>query len=128
AGATEVMAIAASPRAPIRFAPSGKWTLLQVAERTVYDLFLDEIIRNDGSPPLGWGDRKVTVITPTIETHDTMTIDPGLVSIAMHYGFMRAFDEVGITDADARVEFRRLSDEITLQRLRRWKSDSLVAN
>src|SRR5207247_8533205 len=116
------------PMAASRFATSGNWTLRQVGEQSVYDLYLDEIIRNDGSLPLGWGDRKVTVITPTIDTHDTMTIDPGLVSIAMHYGFMRAFDEVGITDADARVEFRRLSDEITLQRLRRWKSDSLVAN
>lgn len=92
--------------------------LIDIAARSVEGIMTDEIVRNDSNPPRGWG-IPVTIIQPTVNVHDTMTIDPGLIRISMAYGYMVAADSVeGSREHLARS--RNLADMITRLRKEIW--------
>jgi hypothetical protein len=67
---------------------------IELAARGV-EIAIDEIHHNELSP-LGSlpDDASVIYITPLFPVHDSMTIDPGLLQIAIAYGYMSAFDEI----------------------------------
>jgi predicted acylesterase/phospholipase RssA len=92
-------------------------TMVKIAGRSV-DLVLHEAQANDIEPFGGFG-VPVTIIAPTFLVHDTLLVDPGLISINMHYGYMRAYDDVVATPA-SRSTLRQLSDEITAMRVEAW--------
>lgn len=57
------------------------------------DILTEEIAQNDRQPLGGWHDGIDRIfITPWFNVHGTLEIDPGLISIALGYGYMTAFD------------------------------------
>jgi predicted acylesterase/phospholipase RssA len=139
AGATEVYAIAASR---VGVNPDGDYlsptfdeprglldpVLVDLVERTV-DLFLDEILLTDAEPRRGWPEQ-IVVIEPSLdpELHDIMTIEPGLIDIAMAYGYMRAWDVLeGDRRAPAEAQaLRGLTDAIVALRKRIWELEFAI--
>jgi hypothetical protein len=80
----------------------------------------DEITDDDLAPFRGWGDTvQVHVIDASLNIHDSLTIDPGLIDIAIWYGWMRAGDVLDVP-APARRRAREVSDAITRLRAENW--------
>ena len=52
------------------------------------------------------------MIHPTLDVHDGLTIDPGLISIAMDYGHMRAFDALRWTEVPEDTQRLRDSSDL----------------
>jgi NTE family protein len=115
AGAHRVYAILLNPKAPN--VGTGSTKMIDVAGR-VANIILDEGQRDDFAPFRGFG-IPVSVIDPTFLVHDTLMVEPGLISINMDYGYMRAYDQVVVKPAD-RDALRNLSDEITVARIEAW--------
>src|SRR5262249_42142361 len=66
-----------------------------IAERCVADILLWEIQERHleaAKFQARQQNKRVWVVTPRINVHDTLTIDPGLIDINMGYGYMRAAD------------------------------------
>jgi len=125
-GATQVYAIACSEPGVGTSRSFDDSTLTDIASRAMMDIALNEIQRNDADPPCGWG-VDFRLIQPALNIHNTLTVDPGMISISMAYGYMRAFDVVeGNTDTQRSEDLRRLSDEITRLRLNIWKIEHLA--
>jgi predicted acylesterase/phospholipase RssA len=122
AGATPIFAILASPplhKADESFDREGMGA---IATRSVLDIMTDETVHNEIEPPRGWG-VPVTLVQPTYDVHDIMTIDPGLIRISMAYGFMRAADALdGHNDPTGRS--KDLADAITRLRKRVWEGEA----
>jgi predicted acylesterase/phospholipase RssA len=120
AGTHRVFAVLANPT---RISPASgirPSDMVQVAGRTV-DIFLHEAQQNDIAPFGGFG-VPMAVIAPTFLVNDTLQVDPGLISINMGYGYMRAHDEVVADPVDAEA-MRGLSDEITAARVEIWSTE-----
>jgi NTE family protein len=78
---------------PERVDTSKVRSVLEVASRSVMDIMLDEIGFGDAfAPPGGFGEGPVgptvKIIQPSATIHDTLVIDPGLISI-LHAGWGR---------------------------------------
>lgn len=118
-GCNEVYAISLS--APLSAQPfKQNRSILEVAARSLAEIVFDEITNNDLAPFRGWGDTvQVHVIDASLNVHDPLIIDPGLIDIAIQYGWMRAGDQLD-TPAPARKRARELSDEITRLRAENW--------
>lgn len=131
AGAREIIGVEASVHTPYKAAPGGKWELAEIAERTINDLLTDEIVRSEAYPRVTEPGLDVTIVRPRVDIHDTMTIDAGLIQIALHYGYMCAFDEfeaaktVG-TDDQRYNALTTLADAITVERMQNWKQEYRV--
>lgn len=139
-GATRVYAIcssaAATPRwrsmADGRLITSYNTTsMLDITGRVSMDLMTNEITRSKTDPPNGWGATEVIVIEPDFDLHDIMTIDAGLIRIAMCHGYMRADDVIAAwnenptgyrTRADA-IGVQRNTAAIVMLRQRIWKKE-----
>lgn len=102
--------------------------MIDIAKRVVFEIIPNEGVRKGTSPhPKGWGPN-VHIIQPTFDVNDSVTIDPGLISIAMAYGFMRANDVVGpFQDPNAPPAVAQLSDQISSLRKDIWRAE-FVAN
>ncbi|PYJ45528.1 MAG: hypothetical protein DME50_08425 [Verrucomicrobia bacterium] len=93
-----IVAINASPAG----VPSAKLAyrntnLLDIAERSVLDILLWEIQERHlevAKLEALQHRKKVWVVTPRADVHDTLTIDPGLIDINIGYGYMCAADVV----------------------------------
>src|SRR6266487_4116826 len=84
------------------------------------DIMLDQNRRDEMSPG-GVIGQLITSIQSSVEVHDGTTIDPGLISISMDYGYMRAFDV--LEGGEQREELVGLSDEITQRRRDVWETE-----
>ena len=122
-GADTIYAIAASP---VDLVPTGPFTTaISVASHSLIEIAFNEIQRSETHPPGGWGGRTVHVIQPSLSAelpapvHDSLTIDPGLISISIDYGYMRAADVTRGVTPDQRLW--KLADEITAIRRRAWE-------
>ncbi len=122
-GATEVYAITCSEAGIGTSRSFDNSNMIDITLRATRDIALDEIQRKDAHPPRGWGvDFKL--IQPTLRTHDVLAVEPGMISISMAYGYMRAFDVVeGSNDLGKFENLKRTSDEITRLRLKLWKME-----
>lgn len=90
----------------------------EIAVRALLDVHLNEILHNELQPPAGWSGT-YHLVAPTVEVHDMLTIDPGLVRINIDYGYLRAADTLdGFDRASPQA---RAVDELTLLRLRQWE-------
>jgi predicted acylesterase/phospholipase RssA len=133
AGAHEIVGVEASVHTPYKQPELGGWDLSEIAERTVNDLLTDEIVRSEAYPRVPDPGVDVTIIRPRVDIHDIMTIDPGLIQIALHYGYMCAFDELesgkkqGKSDPVYK-ELTTLADAITVERMRNWQREYMVFN
>ncbi len=125
-GATEVYAVTCS-KAGVGISWSfDSSNMIDITLRATMDIALDEIQRKNAYPPRGWGvDFKL--IQPTLRTHDILAIEPGMISISMAYGYMRAFDVVeGRSDPGKFENLKRTSDDITRLRLKLWEMEHLA--
>ena len=88
--------------------------------RSVLELTYDEV-GNDDTEPVRYGPG-VTIhnIRSTVTLHDSLVIEPGLIRIAIDYGWIRAADAVDV-DPAKRATAMRLSDEITALRALNWE-------
>lgn len=120
AGAHIVYAVILSPLTLPAKSGFAQAKLLDIAPRAL-EVMMDEMQADDVGPFRGFGVPVIT-ISPTFLVHDTLTIDPGLISINMDYGYMRAFDDA-VAPASERARLRQMSDEITLLRLEAWAQE-----
>jgi NTE family protein len=124
-GADDVWAIHCSKAAPDRRGPFTSSTLFEIVARSLTDLAIGEIARDDtrtdgnGHVPL-----TLRVIQPTVDLHDATTIDPGLISIGMAYGWMRAADVFDAVPPGDRAW--QLADQIALVRREAWRLECLA--
>lgn len=97
-GCNVVYAIKLSaPPAPMTLDPGR--TFPGVMARSVLELTYDEV-GNDDTDPARYGPG-VTIhnIRSTVTLHDSLVIEPGLIRIAIDYGWMRAADAVDVDPA-----------------------------
>ena len=112
-GAGHIFAVVASKPGVEPWHDSGDRGLFELARRVSVDIAPDETLRKEIDPPRGWG-RRVTVIVPEVDVHDSLTIDPELIAAAIDYGYMRAADVIlELDDEEA-----QLSAEIARARMR----------
>lgn len=67
--------------------------LFDIMRRVTAEIATNETLRKELDPPRGWGE-KVRLVIPEIDVHDSMTIDPALISISFDHGWMRAADQL----------------------------------
>ncbi|MDJ1421675.1 MAG: patatin-like phospholipase family protein [Candidatus Methanoperedens sp.] len=119
-GATQVYAIACSKPGGEPAPSFDGSNMMDITSRAIRDIMFDELQQKEANPPRGWGiDMKL--IQPALDVHGILTVDPGLISISMAYGYMRAFDIVeGGSDPKKVENLKRISDEIIRLRLKIW--------
>lgn len=118
-GCNEVFAIRCSAR-PVLMSTDPTRPVGEVMARSVLDLTYDALADDDVAPFGGWGEKiKVTVIRPTFNLHDPMVVEPGLIRIALDYGWMRAADILDVSESNRRYAVE-LSDKITRLRAMNW--------
>lgn len=89
--------------------------LVDIVGRVSMDLMTNEITRSRTDPPNGWGSTQVIVIEPDFDLHDIMTIDAGLIRIAMTHGYLRADDVIAAWNQNP-TDYRTQADAIGVQR------------
>ncbi|MFV0425998.1 MAG: patatin-like phospholipase family protein [Beutenbergiaceae bacterium] len=120
-GMTQCYAIVASPagvRPRESFADSD---MFDIVMRSGSGIMFDELQRDEIAIARQAG---ATVIAPRIDVHDLVTIDPGLISIAIDYGYLRAQDVVRGHDS-AR---QQLTDDLIALRIQIWQLEEDTLN
>ena len=109
--------------------------ILQIASRAIFDIMPNALQQYSLAPPPSgvvipptpptfipptFGDPPsgIFVIQPNIDVHSSFVIDPGLISISMAYGYMRAAEILAFGSADNALS--PISDEIVCARLKCW--------
>lgn len=90
--------------------------MLAILMRTTTAIMTDEVQRDEVVRARSAG---AVVIEPEFDVHDTLTIDPGLVALAMDYGYMRAAEAV----LGASAEEQAVARELVLLRRRTWHAE-----
>ncbi len=90
--------------------------MLSVVMRTTTAIMTDELQRDEVAQAKAAG---AVVIEPEFDVHDTLTIEPGLVAIAMDYGYLRAAETV----LGSTAEERAVTRELVLLRRRIWHAE-----
>src|SRR5262249_6116560 len=122
-GASQVYAIPASKAGVYRNGSFDNSNVLDITKRVAADIMPDETQHNETNPDgLGWSSN-VTLIQPRLETHDGLTIHPGLISLAIDYGWMCARDVVG-SSADRKL-FEQLTDRLIILRKKILKLEEM---
>ncbi len=106
-------AVLASAQGVPREASYATRDLLSIVLRATMGIMGDEVVREEAARAPAAG---AVVIVPEIDVHDAMVVDPGLTAIAMDYGWSRAAQAVGGSDAAGRRAVR----EIIELRRRTW--------
>ncbi len=91
--------------------------LMGVAMRSLIDITLKEVVVGDLRVSESRG-IDVRYITPAFDVHDTIVVQPSLIEISMHYGWLRAVDEMHPADEGEREQFRRSSELLSRMRLK----------
>jgi hypothetical protein len=119
-GCNQVIAIRVS--APVPPLPLDQSRIVPtIVARSLFDITFDEVADDDVEPYSGWGQNTVTTISATLNLHDTLVVEPGLIRIAIDYGWMRASD-VFDPPTDRHAYAFELSDQITRLRCLNWKN------
>ena len=110
-GATHCYAVVASAGGSRPEPSYADRNLIAIMYRSYSDIMWDEVLRDEVE--LARASAAVTLIQPELDVHDGLTVDPGLIAIAMDYGFMRAADVVRRSDP---ATCRATRDVIELRR------------
>jgi predicted acylesterase/phospholipase RssA len=125
-GTNEVYAIACS--AKTLEDPRQNWTMIDVMTRSMMDINFDEVVKDDIAPHGGWPEGVVVrSIFPRFNIFDPIMIEPGLIRIAMDYGWMCAADEIDTID-NGRGTARLAADKIVQLRLQNWADRYTIEN
>ncbi len=117
-GTNEVYAIACSARTLVD--ARQVWTMSEVMTRSMMGINFDEVVLNDIAPHGGWPEGVVVrSIFPRFNIFDPIMIEPGLIRIALDYGWMCAADELDTTD-NGKGTARLNADKIVQLRLQNW--------
>lgn len=115
-GVTDCFAVIASP-AGVRPRDSfAEADMFEIVMRSASGIMSDELQRDEIALARRAG---ATVIAPRIDVHDMVTIDPGLIAIAVDYGYLRAQDVVRGHDLDR----QQLTDDLITLRVRIWHAE-----
>ncbi|GAA2720607.1 patatin-like phospholipase family protein [Cellulomonas aerilata] len=95
--------------------------LVAIMYRSYSDIMWDEVLRDEVE--LARRSSAVTLIQPEVDVHDGLTVEPGLIAIAIDHGWMRAADVVRRSD-EAQC---RLTRDIVLLRRDLWAAQSAGA-
>jgi NTE family protein len=121
AGAGDVTALLAAPlhkpRDDVDYANA---SLMAIYSRAVAGVAQVEATRANLRYPLAPG-AQLRVIAPTVEIVGTFEVAPGLIDIAVDYGWLRAAEECADLSPQDAAAFASLSDTIAVQRARAWQ-------
>ncbi|HLS14566.1 MAG TPA: patatin-like phospholipase family protein [Beutenbergiaceae bacterium] len=95
--------------------------LMAILLRTTAGIMTDEVQRNEIAYARHHG---AVIIQPELDIHDLVTIDPGLISIAMDYGYLRAGD---VCEDAGPARLQRTREVIQLRRLI-WTTEDELFN
>ena len=126
-GATEIYAVLASSRDLPNNRSFARESFLSILMQALVEITLKEVVRDDLEPANAQG-VPIHVIAPTFDVHGTTQVEPGLISISMDYGYLRAADVVTATAGFDRTRAFTLSDAITMQRRDSWELESAFAS
>lgn len=112
-GAKKVIAIVSGAEGPSAMESFSDGDLLEIIMRSAAGIMPDELEKLQVRLARAEG---ATIIAPVIDVHDVLTVDPGLISIAEDYGWMRARDVM--TGADEQAQ--QLSHDIIDMRRHLW--------
>lgn len=118
-GVDTCYAIVASPPGVPREDGFADKDLLSIVVRTTAGIMSDEGLRDEVAYARAAG---AVVIQPEIDVHDVLTVDPGLISISMDYGYLRAAEAHEHASADEEL----LTREIILLRKRIWAAEAAL--
>ncbi|PYF98388.1 Patatin-like phospholipase [Georgenia satyanarayanai] len=90
--------------------------MLGILMRTTTAIMTDEVQRDEVVRARAAG---AVVIEPEFDVHDTLTIEPGLVALAMDYGYLRAAEAV----LGASAEEQSVTRDLVLLRRRIWHAE-----
>lgn len=91
--------------------------VMAVAMRSLIDIALKEVVVGDLAT-VGSEGIDVRYIIPAFDVHDTVVVQPSLIEISMHYGWLRTVDEMHLAPAGDRKVFRQSSELIARLRLK----------
>ncbi|MFV0252143.1 MAG: patatin-like phospholipase family protein [Beutenbergiaceae bacterium] len=120
-GVTECYAVVASPAGVRPRASFADADMFEIVMRSGSGIMSDELQRDEIAIAQRAG---ATVIAPRIDVHDLVTIDPGLMAIAIDYGYLRAQDVVKGSGA-AR---QQLTDDLIRLRIQIWQAEEAGFN
>lgn len=109
-------AVVASPSGVASHESFAAADMFEIIMRSASGIMSDEMQRDEIAYAVSRG---VTVIAPTVDVHDLVTIDPGLIAIAVDYGYLRAQDVL----RGASPERQALTDEIIRTRRQAWEAE-----
>lgn len=90
--------------------------IIAVAMRSLADIALEEVVVGDMAVS-GSRIADVRFVIPEFNVHDTVVVDPPLIEISMHYGWMRAADVMQPATLAERESFSLSSRLLTRMRL-----------
>lgn len=120
-GATKVYAVVAPPAGVPRQESYAEKDMLSIVLRSTAGIMSDEELRDEVEYARTVG---AVVITPDLDVHDALTIDPGLTAIAMAYGWLRAAE---VVEGASPAEEQLTRDIIQLRRDAWALEDALLA-
>ncbi len=116
-GVTECYAVVAGPSTGLAREESyDDKDMLSIVMRTTTMIMTDEVQRDEVAHAKASG---AVVIEPEFDVHDTLTIESGLVSIAIDYGYLRAAE----AHRGATPEEQALTRDLTLLRREIWRTE-----
>ncbi len=86
-GVTRCYAVVSSPPGVPRQESYAEKDMLSIVLRSTAGIMSDEALRDEVAYARAGG---CVVVAPELDVHDALTIDPGLVAIAIDYGYLRA--------------------------------------
>jgi predicted acylesterase/phospholipase RssA len=92
-GADEIYALSASRPDVVAGGSYRSAHMFDILGRAMVDVVINEVAHND-QKPMHYAGGRIISIQPTFDVHEMTTIEPGLIRVAMDYGFMRASDVI----------------------------------
>ncbi|MPV87896.1 hypothetical protein GB882_04400, partial [Georgenia ruanii] len=109
-GVTRCFAVVASPPGVPRQESYAEKDMLSIVLRSTAGIMSDEALRDEVAYARAAG---CVVVAPELDVHDALTIDPGLVAIAIDYGYLRAAE---VCEGATAEEAQLVRDIVTLRR------------
>ena len=90
--------------------------MFSILMRTTTAIMTDEVQRDEVTQARANG---AVVVEPEFDVHDTLTVEPGLVAIAMDYGYLRAAE----AHLGATAEEQAVTRDVVMLRRRIWRAE-----
>ncbi len=115
-GVDRCFAVVAGPSGVAREETFDDKDMFAIVVRTTTAIMTDEVQRDEVRQAKEAG---AVVVEPEFDVHDTLTIEPGLVAIAIDYGYLRAAE----AHQGASAEEQAVTRDLVLLRRRIWAAE-----